>query len=302
MSTRNLAWGVTGGVSVLLALACGETTKIHDVGDVDEGGKGASGGGGGVGGRTAPSKGGSGGVGVAGFSSGGLENNCVGFAGSGGTGGIGVAGSVSSAGTPSGCFDPPNEFTPDFGPAAAPQNTVFAPVHSVAGDTVKNYADQVVLGSGSIWEAYANFPASTAATNAAILLPDQLSQVGASFGQFYVGVGHHNCDGMPAAGHKLSVELWWKQNGAVAAFPTHGVALGAVSDKGEAVWFDDSAKSYVIGDAQTKLLMNTLNKLVVEHSFAEDDNTDAGKVTLGVWLLPDAEFPTTFYLGNVTWD
>jgi hypothetical protein len=84
--------------------------------------------------------------------------------------------------------------------------------------------------------------------------------------------------------------------------PTHGVALGTVSDKGKAIWFEDSAKSFVTGDSDSKRLMNTLNKLVVEHSFAEDDETDAGKVTLGVWLLPDTEFPSTFYVGNVKWD
>jgi hypothetical protein len=55
-------------------------------------------------------------------------------------------------------------------------------------------------------------------------------------------------------------------------------------------------------NSETARLMNTLNRLKVEHSFAEDDDTDASKVTLGVWSLPDAELPSTFYIGQIKWD
>ena len=65
---------------------------------------------------------------------------------------------------------------------------------------------------------------------------------------------------------------------------------------------DDSAKKYTVGAPQTDRLMNTLGRLKVEHTFAEDDETDAGKIALGVWLLPDTEFASTFYVGNVKWD
>jgi hypothetical protein len=178
---------------------------------------------------------------------------------------------------------------------------VFVDSHSVAPEAAKNTADQQVFTNiGSISEAYANFSASPAAADTAILLPAQLSEVAANLGQFYVA--RADCAGKPVAGRKLTVEFWWKLGGAIATFPTHGVALGAVSSKGKAVWFEDSAKTFVTGEAQSKRLMNTLSKVIVQHSFAEDDETDAGKVTLGVWLLPDAEFASTFYIGKVTWE
>jgi hypothetical protein len=303
MSMKNLAWGVTGGVSLLLAMACsGKNT--HDVGDVDEGGNAGSGGSGNVGGiggsiidygNDTPGSGGcyegppctgNGGFGTAGTS-------VAGF----GSGAFGTGGGFAE------CFTLPNSsYEVESPPAVAPQNAVFVDSHNIAADTVKNSADQQIfsnVGRGYILEAYANFAASTAATDTAILLPAQLSQVGANLGQFYIA--RPNCAGKPAAGHKLTVEFWWKV-GAVVDFPTHGVALGAVSNKGKAVWFEDSAKSYTIGDAETARLMNTLNRLKVEHSFAQDDDTDASKVTLGVWLLPGAELPSTFYIGQIKWD
>jgi hypothetical protein len=118
-------------------------------------------------------------------------------------------------------------------------------------------------------------------------------------GQFYIA--RPTCAGKRAAGHKLTVEFWWKL-GDTAAYPTHGVALGSVSNKGKAVWFVDSAKTYTVGNPESARLMNTLSRLKVEHSFAADDTTDAGKVTLGVWLLPGAELPSTFYIGQIKWD
>ena len=305
MRTRNLAWGIGGGISFFLAMACGGT-RVNDVGDVNEGGNAGSGGKAGVGGFydgvvVSGGCGGSdyvcnagGGLGTAGTSVAGSDGYEV--AGTGSTG-------LGSGGGSAECFGVANPSYPvESPPTIAPQNSVFVDAHNIASDMVRNYADQQIFTSGQnyVLEAYANFAASTAATDTAILLPAQLSQVGANLGQFYIA--RPNCAGKPVAGHKLTVEFWWKLGGAVTEFPTHGVALGMVSSKNKAVWFDDTVKAFVIGQTQDKRVLNTLNKLILQHTFADDDATDASKVTLGVWLLPDTELPSTFYIGNVQWD
>lgn len=305
---KNLAWGVTGGVSLLLAMAC-SGKNLHDVGDVDEGSQAGSGGRGNVGGiggtmigygDDTPVSSDCGGA--AAYAGTGSDYVCNGTAGVG-TAGTNTAGNYGMGGGFAECFTLPNSsYAVESPPAPAPQNAVFIDSHNVAADTVRNSADQQLftnVGRGYILEAYANFPASTAATDTALLLPAQLSQVSANLGQFYIA--RPNCAGKSVAGHKLTVEFWWKL-GATAAYPTHGVALGAVSDNDTAVWFEDSVKTYTVGDAETARLMNTLNRFKVEHSFAEDDDTDASKVTLGVWLLPEAELATTLYIGPIKWD
>ena len=294
MSTRFLAWGVMGGVSLLLATACAGS-KIHDVGDVDEPGKAGSGPNENVGGD------GSAGVhdDIAGSSGGGVGGSSGGGVG-GSSGGVGGSHNGVAGGAPVDCFAPQNNYT-EQPPTVAPQNSVFIDGHTVAPDTVKNYADQQVFTNiAGVAEANANFPISAAASDRAILLPSQLSKVAPNLGQFYVT--RPDCRGKPAAGRKLTVEFWWKLGGAITGFPTHGVAMGALSDDGKAVWFEDSAKTYMTGDAESTRVLNTLGRHQVEHTFAEDDTTDAGKITVGVWLLPEFEFPTTFYIGNVKWD
>lgn len=321
MSKRFLAWGVTGGVSLLLATACG-ATKVHDVGDVDDGGRAGSGGS-----RNDDGNGGTAGYDVAGSNSNGCTTDaiyvCAGSAGAfqdtagssyGGAGtagtntagtsyggsGTGGTGLYGASGAPTDCFAPMTDYW-EQPPTTADQNQVFLETRNVMADTAKNSADQPIFTT-QLWisQAYANFPVSAAATDAAILLPSQLSQVAPNLGQLYVT--RPDCDGKPAAGHKLTVEFWWKLGGVSVELPTHGVSLGAVSNKGKAVWFEDSAKTYVTGEAQSKRALNTLGKLKVEHTFAEDDATDAGKLTLGVWLLPDTEVASTFYIGSIKWD
>jgi hypothetical protein len=93
--------------------------------------------------------------------------------------------------------------------------------------------------------------------------------------------------GTPAAGHKLSVEVWWKLSVAIGGFPTEGLALGTVSQN-KPVWFDDTVRAFVTGDPHGTRVLKTLNKLVIEHIFADDDATDAAKVTLGLWLLSES--------------
>jgi hypothetical protein len=297
MNTRFLAWGVTGGVSLLLATACGGT-KVNDVGDVNEGGSANTAGSAGNG-----NVGANDGIGGIPYgpdtSSGGCSGNGSDYVCTG-TAGTNTAGNYGASGAPTDCFAPINSYW-EQPPPIADQNTVFIDAHTVMPETAKNTAEQQIFTNQTwIVEAYANFPASAAAPSTTLDLPGELSQVSANLGQLYLT--RPSCSGKPAGGHKLTVEFWWKLGGAITAFPTHGVALGAVAQNGQTSWFDDSAKKYTVGAPQTDRLMNTLGRLKVEHTFAEDDETDAGKIALGVWLLPDTEFASTFYVGNVKWD
>ena len=218
------------------------------------------------------------------------------YGGSGGRAGGDVTG---SAGANPACFAELSANTGDPAPSLGPQNAVFIDVHPVAGRDVKNYSDQMVFGETGVWETYANFPASELAKDKQISLPTELSRVPNSLGQVYIT--RPSCAGTPAAGHKLTVEVWWKLGGAIGEFPTEGFALGTVSQN-KPVWFCDTVRAFVLGDSRVAPL-NTLNRLVIEHVFAGDDATDAGKITLGLWLLSESnDFPSTFYIGKVKWD
>jgi len=318
MITRTLAWSATGGVSLLVALSC--SGKLKDVGAIDAGGKSASGGSAGStsdsGGTTesggsAGSTSDSGGTTESGGSARSSSDVCLTSGGClvagingqqhdrGGSGGSGGGDATAIAGSDRTCFSELNANTGDTAPSVGPQNAVFVDAHIAAGSDVKNYADQIVFGDIGVWEAYANFPTSDLAADTTISLPTEISRALPNLGQFYIT--RQSCAGTPAAGHKLSVEVWWKLGGAIGGFPTEGLALGTVS-KNEPVWFDDTVHAFVTGEPEAKRVMNTLNKLVIEHVFADDDPTDAGKVTLGLWLLPDFDFPSKFYIGKVKWD
>lgn len=285
MNTRTLAWGVMGGVSLLASLAC--SGKINEVGNVDTGG-------------SAGNEPGSSGSGGGGFDTGGASGQPpMPFAGTqavGGGGATGIGGNHPTCFTE---YNANNTGDDDRTHRLGPQNAVFVETRIVGGSDVKNYADQQVFGDIGVWEAYANFPTSELAADTTLSLPADLSSAPANFGQLYLT--RQSCVGLPAAGHKLTVEVWWKLGGAIIGFPTEGLALGTVS-KNKPVWFEDTVRAFVVGEPEANRVMNTLNRVVIEHTFADDDETDAGKVTLGLWLLPDFDFPSKFYIGNVKWD
>ena len=314
MSTRNLAWGVTGGVSLLVAALGCSGTQINDVGNLDSGGAGGSRATGGSGGSTQRHVGSAGSVGDSG-GSGGSDTHPADAAGSssggyfdvGGTGGYGgsdipaAMSAAGAAGAPAGCFDRLNASNAGFDNLAlGPQNAVFLDTHFANAD-VKNYADQLVFPGAAAWEAYANFPAvgHELAIDTTISLPADISRAPASLGQLYVT--RQACQGIPAGGRTLKVQVWWKLGGAIGHVPTEGMALGAIV-KNKTVWYDDTIDAFVSGGADANRPLNTLNRITLTHAFADGDMTDAGKIVVGLWLLEEYVLPTSFYIGDVEWE
>lgn len=241
-----------------------------------------------------PGFGGTAGAGFGGF---GGVNGGGGFDSFGGTGPI-----AGSSGNSPGCFAPFEVYSAESQLDLGPQNTVLLDAH-IASSEVRNSADQVVFpGGGGIWEAYPNFPATTAelAGKTDISLPAELATVPNNLAQLYVT--RRSCAGLSVADRKLKVEIWWKSSTVPVTMPTHGVALGAVGANNATTWFADATKSFVVGDADTTRIMNTLNRTILQHTFAAADPTDARKIVLGMWLLDDQVFPSNFYIGNVQWE
>src|SRR5689334_5959705 len=215
MTSRAMAW-VLGGMVASLGLGCsGE--RINNVGMVDGGGSGAIDAGGS---GNAPQGG---------------EPDQV-----GGKGGSTDPGSGGSAG--GSCFDP---FTvgnaADLKLALGPDNSVFTGMR-VAPQDIVNYASQFIFSGGAAWEINANFPtvSETVANDTSLALPAELSEIGPNVGEVYIA--RRNCKGQPAAGHKLTIQVYWKLGGAYGDWPTEGIALGAASGK-ERVWFEDASKT-----------------------------------------------------------
>jgi hypothetical protein len=295
----------------------GSTGKAGGSGEGATGGSefGGNAGNGATGGSETGGFGSDGGTGFGGFGFGGTDTGGFGVGGQsyggqsfpafGGTGSSGYSGFDSGgfggSGTP-GCFDPFGSFGMVGQVDLGPQNSVLLDVHPI-GDQVRNSADQIVFPNAFyIFEAYGNFPAVSAelAAKTDISLPAQLSTVPNSVAEIHVT--RANCLGMPVAGHKLEVEVWWKSNGAFVSQPTHGFALGVLDKDDKPAWLADSTKAFVVGDGVEKRELNTLNRIIVQHTFAAKDMTDARKLVLAFWVLAGDEFPTSFYVGNVKWD
>jgi hypothetical protein len=236
------------------------------------------------------------------------------YAGYGGKDYGGAGGSISYAGYAGtdyggygggpykpGCFEPFQAGGEANELKLGPGNAVLLDVHPAQGD-IKNDADQRVFPQslGGVWEAYANYPAATAdlASSSTLLLPNKLPLVPNNLAQ--VHLGRPSCEGVPVGNHKLQVEVWWKASATPA--PTHGIALGIVTKANETTWLEDTVKAFVVGDTESKRLLGTLNRIAVQHTFAKSDKTDAGAVVLGFWVVDDASFPSSFYIGNVKWD
>lgn len=336
MSTRNLAWGLGG--MVLMTFVGGCSGSLNDVGramggsggdEVGDGGTGSSeagtghhtagtsSGGGDEGGYSGTGvAGGYAGTGIGGYDVGGYGGTGYGGYDVGGYAGTGLAGyyggsdfggtgggiPVGGYGGGTGCFDGfapyADEATADLGP----QNTVLLDVHQ-AQSPVTNSANQLVFPSSfsGQWEAYANFPGVSAelAAKTDLSLPADLASLPDNLAQFYIA--RRNCEGLSVAGHKLLVEVWWKSGEAIA--PTHGFALGVYDKKKKLTsWLPDATKSFVVGTANSKRVMDTLNRIQLTHTFTATDKIDPRQLVLGLWLASEDIQATTFYVGNVRWD
>lgn len=337
MSTRNLAWGLGG--MVLMTFVGGCSGSLNDVGramggtggddpgdggsgssqagtghhsagtssggSTEEGGYAGTGVGGGYGGTgyAGSDVGGYGGTGYAGGDFGGYAGTGVGgYIGGSDFGGFGGSTPVGGFGGGTSCFDGFELYGPDSQVDLAPQNTVLLDVHQ-AQSPVVNSANQLVF-PGSFagqWEAYANFPGVSAelATKTDIALPADLASLPDNLAQFYVT--RRNCEGQVVGGRSLLVEVWWK--GGPATPPTHGFALGIYDKKKKLTnWLPDATKSFVVGTAANKKVMDTFNRIQLKHTFAAADKTDARSIVVGLWLASQDIQPTTFYVGNVHWD
>jgi hypothetical protein len=238
------------------------------------------------------------------YDSGGTSYGGNDLGGSGGTswGGTGWGGTGWGGNGGPGCFDPFDAVQLESQLDLAPQNAVLLDVH-VARDQVVNSAQQLLFPNSfnGQWEAYANFPAVSAELSGKtdIALPAELSALPDNLAQFFVS--RRNCAGETVAGRKLLVEVWWKGGPTIA--PTHGVALGIYDGTKKATtWLDDATKSYVVGGPTTKRILDTLNRVQLSHTFAASDKTDARQIVLGLWLASEVNQPTTFYVGNVSWN
>jgi hypothetical protein len=220
----------------------------------------------------------------------------------GGYGGSGIATGGFGGSTGFDCFDAFATFGDESSADVGPQNTVLLDVHA-AQSPITNSANQLVFPSSfsGQWEAYANFPGVSAelAAKTDISLPADLASLPDNLAQFYVA--RRNCEGLSVAGHKLLVEVWWKSGEATA--PTHGFALGVYDKKKKLTsWLPDATKSFVVGTANNKRVMDTLNRIQLTHTFAATDKTDPRQLVLGLWLASEDIQATTFYVGNVHWD
>jgi hypothetical protein len=178
-------------------------------------------------------------------------------------------------------------------PKLGPNNQVFRPARQNM-TTVLNYADQVVFDPPN-WEIIANFPANDRSDDATIQLPDALSEIGANLGEIHVT--REECRGSSAAGHTVRVYAWWKLEGAIGRTPTEGITLGTA--EGES--FADTTTTAIVG-AEGPRPLNTLNPIVLEHTFSSTDDTDAGDLVLKLWLIETFDFPTTLYVDRVEWE
>jgi hypothetical protein len=195
---------------------------------------------------------------------------------------------------------PPNCFTAfDAGGGASalklgPGNVVF-PEPRLHMGPLMNYADQIVFDTPT-WEMNANFaPAVAAADDPSLMLPVALSSVARNVGELHIT--RAECKGVSAVGRTLRVSVWWKLGGAIVRTPTEGVALGSTNAS-----FPDAINAAVVGAADNARPLNSLNPLVLKHTFDETDGQDAGEVFLRLWLLETFEFPSTFYVNRVVWD
>lgn len=287
MTFKAKAWGLGGVVSLGLTLACG-ATRLNDVGDVDEQG-GSSGSGGGYAGSGSGYP--KGGAGVAGTSS---DMH-------GGTGGTVPSGGIAGTGGSGpgyGCFEYLIDVDSGDPLRLGPNNAVLGEVRERSGP-ILNYADQTVFSNA--FQMDANFPSaeSGVVSDDTLSFPDQLADVADNVGE--IQVTRASCDGVSAAGHTLRVYAWWELNGAIGRSPTEGIALGADVD-GTRIWFEDATRAFVIGEPDETRPLNTLGPIVLEHTFDEDEDVDAGQLFLSVWLLEDFIFPSTFYVQRVVWD
>ncbi|HKY34688.1 MAG TPA: hypothetical protein VJN18_02010 [Polyangiaceae bacterium] len=327
MRSRKLAWGWGG--AVLMAFLAGCSGSLNDVGNAmggssNEGGDESETGTAGTGKQP---RGGSGGTGeiagaggtgeIAGAGGTGYVGGYGGTGHYGGDGGTGYYGGESFGGVagtgyyggsgggfncPSGCFDIFRTCYDEDALDLAPQNTVLLDIHNPQMQAV-NSAGQLVFPNsyGGQWEMYANFPAVSPelASKTDISLPAELGSLPDNLAQLYVT--RRSCEGQEVGGHKLVVEVWWK--GVAGAPPTHGMALGTYDKKTRVTtWLSDATKTFVVGGAAAKRLMDTLNRIQLAHTFAAGDKTDARQIVLGLWLASGDVVPTTFYVGNVIWD
>lgn len=212
-----------------------------------------------------------------------------------GGGSSGSAAEVTGGGEPpgsEGCFAPMTAANSPL-PQLGPNNQVFRPARQNA-TTVLNYAEQVVFDPPN-WEIIANFPSSDRSDDATIQLPDALGEIPANLGEIHVT--RQECRGLSAAGRTLRVYAWWKLGGAIGRTPTEGITLG--TSEGQS--FADATTTAIVG-AEGPRPLNTLDPIVLEHTFSSTDETDAGDLVLKLWLIESYDLPTTLYVDRVEWE
>jgi hypothetical protein len=165
-----------------------------------------------------------------------------------------------------------------------------------SSEPAKNTAGQAVFDRA--WYGVANFPAlSEAETD--LSLPAQLGTIPDNLATLYIT--RDSCVGREVGGRTLHVEVLWQLNAAVDQ-PKQGLALGQYDSKKKKItWFADATRTWVQGEAIGKRDLNTLNSIVLEHTFATGDASDAHSLVLGAWIASVEEVPTTLNIGDVSW-
>jgi hypothetical protein len=177
--------------------------------------------------------------------------------------------------------------------ALGPHNRVFlAP--SIAPDPVQNYDDQVVF-PGPTLSLLAKFPEASSDA------PEDPS-AGAALEPWLgeLSLLPEGCEPGSLTGKTVRVRLLWNLDGAIVGAPPHGVFLGSYVD-GEPVYYPDASQVQLgherTGMATGTRALNTLNPIVLTHTFTEDEDS----AYLRVYLLEDFEIETTVYVESVTW-
>lgn len=300
MASNKMAW-VWGGMA--LAIAAGCSGVVREVGDATGGSGGAANTAGsmdGGSGNDHDNVGGTDGSPIAGGSPShdfGGDGNDDGQTQYGGAGGDSPTQSAADE-----CFAPGNLVRDGDLLELGPQNEVLLDVHTPM-EKPRNSADQLVFYPGAwVWEAYANFPA----LDYQLLvptpsLPADLDRMPQALAQFYVA--RRSCEHIPAAGHTLTMKVWWKTGLARQGFPAHGFALGAYDpEQASTTWFDDATETVANGAPAGERRIDTYNSFTLRHSFPEGDPTDAGEIVVGLWVADQTEFPSSFYVGEIQWD
>jgi len=222
---------------------------------------------------------------------------CLVAAGCGGATGLGPAGAAGASGSAGAAGASACPSVIDFqdgsthGLALGARNTVFAAPRLAPGGATNDQGAAVF--ARPVLALPATFP--------------QVRTDTPSVGE--VSILPAGCPTTGLAGRTVTVELYWKLDGAIGSVPTHGVSLGtSTSAGGRALDFSDASIVFEgadlcpSGDASCGLrTLGTASALKLIHVFSDGDAV-SGLFLRAVMESFEAPIATTVYVGSIGWD